>query len=286
MSNVSLAALHVLVTRLASQPVLPSYSPAVSKTAPQQSLEQQELVAAIEAAAGHALHLPLISIKRFTPQDKPSQLIGKIQNLDNYQILIFVSTNAVQHGVFWIEQYWPQFPVGIQLVAIGPATARALTAALHQDVVYADTGVTSEDLLQHPLFTDVQRKRIGIVRGVGGRELLAESLVLRGAVVDYLEVYERNLMPYPSRDFCEQLRMHGINVLTVSSGESLLHLAELLGDNKAELSLLPLVVPSQRVAEQARTLGFSHVIQAGGADVASTMTALKELAAGFRNERA
>lgn len=269
MSNTSLAALHVLVTRPLMRPEA------------QPASQKQELVSAIEAAGGHALHLPLIAIRKFTPQDNPSQLIARIQNLDNYQILIFVSTNAVQHGVFWIEQYWPQFPVGIQLVAIGPGTARLLTAALHQDVVHADAGVTSEDLLQHPLFTDVKGKRIGIVRGAGGRELLAQTLLQRGAAVDYLEVYERNLVPYKSRAFCEQLTRHRINVLTVSSGESLLHLAELLGDNKAEMSLLPLLVPSQRVAEQAGALGFSHVIQAGGADTASVMTALKDLAAGF-----
>lgn len=264
MSNTSLAALHVLVTRPATH----------------LASQKQELVAAIEAAAGHVLHLPLIEIRRFTPEDNPSELIGKIQKLDNFHILIFVSTNAVQHGVFWIDRYWPQFPVGIQLVAIGPATAQALTAALHQEVIHSQSGVTSEDLLQHPLFTQVQGKRIGIVRGTGGRELLAQTLLERGATVDYLEVYQRNLVPYQSRDFCEQLRLHKINVLTVSSGESLLHLAELLGDNKAEMSLLPLLVPSQRVADQARALGFSNIIQAGGADVASSMTALMDLAAG------
>lgn len=261
MNDQTLATLHVLVTRPSPQ--------------------QKELVAAIEAANGHALHLPLIEIRNFTQQDKPADLVGKIQNLDNYQILIFVSANAVQHGVHWIEQYWPQFPAGIQLVAVGPATARALQTALQQDVVHAETGATSEDLLQLPVFTDVTGKRIGIVRGVGGRELLAQTLHKRGSIVDYIEVYERKQVPYQTQDFIAQLKTQNINVLTISSGESLQYLAALLGDNKAEMSLLPLLVPSPRVAEQARILGFTHVIQAPGADVASYMTVLADLAASY-----
>lgn len=261
MNDQTLATLHVLVTRPLPQ--------------------QQELVAAIEAAKGHALHLPLIEIKKFTPQQKPADLVGKIQNLDNYHILIFVSANAVRHGVYWIEQYWPQFPTGIRLVAIGPATGRALQEALQQEVVYAEAGATSEDLLQLPVFADVQGKRIGIVRGVGGRELLAQTLQKRGSVVDYVEVYERKMVPYQSGDFIDQLKAKNINVLTVSSGESLQYLAQLLGDNKAEMSLLPLLVPSPRVAEQAHFLGFNHVIQTRGADVDSYMRALSDLAASY-----
>ncbi len=252
------AALHVLVTRPLPQ--------------------QQDLVAAIEAASGHVLQLPLLDIKGLTTPDEPVGLIGKIQNLDNYRILIFVSTNAVRHGVYWIEQYWPQFPAGVQLVAIGPGTARALSAALGQHAIHSDAGTTSEDLLQLPVFTDVRDMRIGIVRGRGGRELLAQTLQDRGAVVDYLEVYERQLAPYVAQDFGRQLQTHAINVFTVSSGESMLYLAQLLRDNKAQMSLIPLLVPSQRVAEQASTAGFKRVINTGGADVASYMTALADLA--------
>lgn len=257
-SDKTLSALHVLVTRPLPQ--------------------QQELVAAIKAASGHALHLPLIEIRGLTPNDKPAALIGKIQNLDNYHILIFVSINAVHHGVYWIEQYWPQFPVGIELVAIGPGTARALSAALDQPVIHSEAGMASEDLLRMSVFAEVAGRRIGIVRGQGGRELLAQSLRDRGAAVDYLEVYQRHPVQYADQVFHEALVAHAINVMTVSSGESLDYLAGLLGDNKAQMSLLPLLVPSPRVAEQAARLGFTHVIDAGGADVTAYMTALAGLA--------
>lgn len=257
MNDTPLAALHVLVTRPTPQ--------------------QEELVAAILAAQGQVLHLPLIEIRPLESRNTPAALIESIQNLNQFDILVFVSSNAVRHGVHLIEQYWPRFPEGIKLVAIGPGTARELTVALGQNVIHAEAGTTSEDLLQLPVFADVKGKRIGIVRGRGGRELLAQTLRDRSAEVEYIEVYTRQLVSYTTQDFIRQLLQHQVNVLTVSSGESLQYLAELLGDNKGQMSLLPLLVPSQRVAEQASSLGFARVINTGGADVVSFMIALANL---------
>lgn len=257
MKATPLAALHVLVTRPTPQ--------------------QEELVAAIQAAHGQVLHLPLIEIRALDSQNEPTALINLIRNLNQFDILIFVSSNAVRHGVHWIRKYWPRFPQGIELVAIGPGTARELTVALDQKVLHAEAGSTSEDLLQLPVFTDVNGKRVGIVRGRGGRELLAQTLRDQDAIVEYMEVYTRQPVAYATEDFIRQLQRHQVNVLTVSSGESLQYLAELLGDNKGQMSLLPLLVPSQRVAEQAGSQGFAQIINTGGADVVSYMTALANL---------
>lgn len=257
MSAKSLAGLNILVTRPTPQ--------------------HRELVSAIEASNGQALHLPLLAIDSLRGSAEVSAIKSKILELDRYEILIFVSANAVEFGVEWIERYWPQLPTPMELVAIGPSTAQLLSSRLAQKVVHAESGMTSEDLLRIPVLSNIANQRIGIVRGLGGRELLAATLRARGATVDYLEVYQRSVVPYQSSAFNEQIKANAINVLSVTSSESLDRLAVLLGDNKAQMSLLPLLVPSPRVAQRARDLGFQKLVDAGGADVESTMAALATL---------
>lgn len=253
----SLAGLRVLVTRPIEQ--------------------QQTLRELIEVRGGKAVSLPLIDIQPLQNKSEIQAVIEKIQQLDNYHILIFVSSNAVRFGAELISNYWPQFPVGVSLVAIGPGTANSLGSALDGEVTQADTGVTSEDLLDIPLLQDVEEKKIGIVRGQGGRELLAESLRARGAEIDYLETYRRAAIEYDTTWFYAELKANGVNVLTVTSSQALDRLQSILADNKEEMSLLPLVVPSERVALQAKEFGFSKVMNANGADPESYVQALESL---------
>ena len=137
--------------------------------------------------------------------------------------------------------------------------------------------MTSEDILRLPQLQDVSEKKIGIVRGQGGRELLADTLRERGAIVDYLEAYSRTSIDYTSADFCNRLLEAGVNVLTVNSGESLDRLTHLLVDNRKKLQQLNLLVPSQRVGRQAENAGYQQVHSASGADPLSFVSALGEL---------
>ena len=78
MNSESLAGLIVLVTRPLPQ--------------------QKTYVDAIEACAGKAISLPLIEINPLTDLAEIDLVKSKIQNLDSFDILIFVSINAVTHG--------------------------------------------------------------------------------------------------------------------------------------------------------------------------------------------
>ena len=52
--------------------------------------------------------------------------------LDHYQRIIFVSANAVTHGVFLLEALRTSRVLAPEILAIGPATAQALTDAGHK----------------------------------------------------------------------------------------------------------------------------------------------------------
>lgn len=257
MNRHSLSGLTVLITRPSNQ--------------------ADNLKLAIESAGAKALSLPLIEINTLDDALAIQELRNKVLELDSYQSLIFVSNNAVSFGGEVINNYWPQFPTGIDVIAIGPTTAEAASEQLGCEVIQPSGGMTSEDILRLPALFNVSEQKVGIVRGQGGRELLADTLRERGAIVDYLEAYRRTSVDYTSADFCNKLQKAGVNVLTVSSGEALDRLTLLLTGNGAMLQQLKLLVPSERIGRQAEKAGYEQVHNASGADLLSFVSALGEL---------
>ena len=238
--------------------------------------QQQGLMDAVVQHGGQAFSLPLMAIEPIAAAGQALEYA--IRKLDRFDLLVFISSNAARYGARWISDYWPRFPAGITVLAVGPTTARVVADLLGCEVIHADTGMTSEDILALPQLRQPGGKRIGIFRGVGGREFLGDTLKARGAEAVYLEVYKRRKIDYPPQRIQGLLADDGINVLTVTSGESLQQLVKIAGDNKDQLSLLPLIVPSTRIARQAEQLGFSQVMDAGGADEDAYLETLLELA--------
>jgi uroporphyrinogen-III synthase len=118
--------------------------------------------------------------------------------------------------------------------------------------------------------------RVLILRGEGGRELLAERLRELGASVEYLELYRRNLPQYPPATLPERIKAERLNGLVVSSGQGFEHLYQLAGDAWPQLAQLPLFVPSPRVAELARAAGAQTVVDCRGASATALLTVLRE----------
>jgi uroporphyrinogen-III synthase len=142
----------------------------------------------------------------------------------------------------------------------------------------SDRGVTSEDLLALTGLKQVEGKKIALFRGVGGRELLAETLRARGATVDYLELYHRHTPDY-SWDFVGDLiRDQRVNVVVVSSAQILDVLLHSLHQDVSQLDNIALIVPSERVRQQALDAGLTIVINAGGADEMSVIRSLRAIA--------
>ena len=232
------------------------------------------LQAAIEARGGRVLALPMFEIEalEYTPVLK--QLI---LNLDHYDLLFFISTNAAKLGMACVHDFWPQLPSHLQYFAIGPSTAQALQE-LDVEALYPDTGMNSEALLAMPQLQAIEGKRGLIFRGVGGREILAGGLRSKGVQVDYAEVYTRSLPDY-SEDFLHQcLTESAPDAIVVSSSEALANLVKLLRDLWPGLFGTRLLVSSTRLEQDARAFGFRHVTTMGGANDAAIMESLSSLA--------
>lgn len=205
--------------------------------------QAHELTGAIEAEGGYACRFPVMEIAALDRLD----VARRAARLAKPDIVLFVSPNAVEHGI--------DFAAGARVAVIGPATARAVEAAGRRVDIRPAAGYDSEHLLAEDALRDVAGKRLRIVRGRDGRELLAGEMRRRGAVVDYLSVYDRRLPEVGAEaraDLEAQWRAGRINVVTVMSVGSLTNLVELLPEwCAAQLESTPLVTPADRVIKEA-----------------------------------
>lgn len=228
-----------------------------------------------QALRGRGATTHLLPVLEIVPIADPADLHAvknRILALADYSKVIFVSQNAVQQAVTWIDQYWPQQPVGIQYFAVGSTTARA---ACEQGlrVEAASHAMNSEALLQLPALQAVKDEKVLICRGVGGRTHLGEQLFQRGARVDYCELYHRRLPADAAQRYRQLIGLWehsqaaaGKRVVAVHSGESLQNLRQLMDDTATPaLQDAVLLVPGARVAELASHLGFRRILVAENA---------------------
>ena len=245
--------------------------------------QQPPLTTGMQARGAKTISLPLLAITAPSRGDQADVLRRQLLALDSYELLVFISSNAVREGCKAIDDYWPQFPVGLDLLAIGPSTAALAEELTGQRVRSAAGGMTSEDLLELDSFTNIEGRRIGIFRGEGGRDFLAQQLRKRGAQVDYFDVYRRVELNYEDTQVREALIESEPTLLTAMSGQTLQALRGLidqLSEPQADkLLTLPVIVPSQRVRDLAAEMGFENPIAAPGADLDSLLQALVAAAA-------
>ncbi|MBC3450889.1 uroporphyrinogen-III synthase [Pseudomonas mosselii] len=221
--------------------------------------------------------LPLLVIEAIAPA--PEQL-QRLRAIGEAQAIIVVSKPAARLLLEQLAQAGVT-PPPARWFTVGEATARILQEHRLQ-VAFPAAGDDSEALLALPALREAiagPAPRVLIVRGVGGRELLAERLAEQGASVDYLELYRRCLPHYPARTLAQRIDGERLNGLVVSSGQGLEHLHRLAGADWPRFSCLPLFVPSPRVAEQARALGAKDIVDCRGASAAALLAAVQRTAA-------
>ena len=234
--------------------------------------QAEPMARAIRAAGGRPVLLPAIHIEAIdvTPPGGPADWI------------IFISPNAVEYGLQHVRAI---VDAGAQVAAVGPTTARALAAEGMPQPLRARQGFDSESLLALSVFRNCGGSRIIVVRGVGGRPLLIDTLRERGATVTVLEVYRRD-RPTLSIEQVQYLETQwasgGVAVATCLSVATLDNLMTLLTTRCQRLFMAtPLLSPSPRVLERAGELGHRAVQRlARGPRVEDLVADLIDMAAG------
>jgi len=201
---------------------------------------------ALLAEGAAVVSLPVIEIEAIDPA------IWTSMDLSEQTMLVFVSRNAVQ---YFVAGFKGKLPEEIQCVAVGAATARCMLALDLRVDIQAPPPAGSESLLALPAMQFMAGKQVMIVRGETGRELLADTLVARGATISYIEVYRRCVPSYDEARIAEAMTVDWLVVTSVAGLENLCQIV-----NNEAIKLKILLVVSTRIEQVAIGLGFQHVV--------------------------
>jgi len=210
--------------------------------------QAKDLADLIRQNGGEPILFPVIRI-----ENSVDHSIWQALDLARFDWLIFVSRNAVEG--FQAAGH-DALPEQLRLAAVGDGTAAAMRAAGLTVDCQPDISNGSEGLLQMPAMQNLIGQRVLIVRGDGGRELLADTLSARGATITYVEVYRRVLAMH---GHASCLRAMHADKLICTSVAGVDNLCRILSEFKADLLCKPLVVVSERIRQHALTLGFRWV---------------------------
>ena len=220
--------------------------------------QAEPLAGLIRAEGGNAIVFPVLEILD-TADIQP--LIEVIDRLDDYNLAIFISPNAVMRAMNQIVARRP-WPAGLLAAAVGKGSVKELKRFGLSDVIAPARVFDSERLLDLPQLQSVAGQRVIIFRGDGGRELLGDTLIARGASVEYVECYRRVRPRTDAAPLLKAWARNEVHAVCVTSSEGLRNLFEMVGKlGQSWLRRTPVLVPHPRIAMAARELGCNNVIE-------------------------
>jgi uroporphyrinogen-III synthase len=249
--------------------------------------QAQALADSVAALGREAVLLPLLEI---FPLSDQSALQRTLAGLADYALVAFVSPNAIDAAFAHIAR-WPD---GVALAVLGETSRACLarhgvndgnaTIFSPLDPARSDSEHLLQALALNALSTleTLNGKRVLIVRGETGRELMADGLRAAGAQVDTVAAYRRQV-PAMTAQLASTLgqllaRQNDWIITSSEAVRGLLGLVTQLGDAAvANMQQQHLIVPHARIAETANSLGLTRLTLAGSGD-ASLLAALQSRA--------
>lgn len=188
-------------------------------------------------------------------------------------VLVFTSPAAVRFAADVLP-----LATRATVIAVGRGTARALKSANLPDVRFPDTSQDSEGVLGLPELATVEGKRVALIGAPGGRGLLREQLIARGALLDEVHVYHRVAPRIDRRHIDPLLKLGHRSAVLLSSAEALDHLHRaLIAPAWRRLVQAVAVVSSERLRDIALATGFERVVVARSALPGDLLAAATEV---------
>jgi uroporphyrinogen-III synthase len=214
----------------------------------------------LEAEGARVFVFPALAIEPIAPTDALERLLSRLATFD---LAIFVSANAVEHGLAIARRNGP-WPARLAVAAIGEATAEALRNSGIGPVISPPERHDSEGLLGLARLQAVRGQNIVVFRGEGGRERIKETLEERGARVEYAECYRRMRPGSDASGLLAAFARGEIQAVSALSAETLRNFVAMAGPGaQAALASATLVVPHPAIAADADARRFARAVVAG-----------------------
>lgn len=214
---------------------------------------------------------PLLEIQ---PLQDNAALLARIKQLHDYTLVAFVSPNAIDAFFRLVTD----FPTKLPIAVMGEGSRACLARhGLHdQNARIIRPGnrfkTDSETLLDELDLQVLRGKKVLIVRGESGRELLADALRTNGVEVDQVAAYRR-VAPELTPERADQLRrlLGAYNDWVITSSEALRNLHTYvislqLDDGVAKMQRQHLLMPHSRIEETAKSYGFQSITLTASGD--------------------
>lgn len=240
--------------------------------------QEAEIVAAVGAAGGECLHVPVIRIA-----DPPSwrPLDDAIARADTYDWIVFASSNGVRGFIRRMRRASLDGRAlgSARLAAIGPATSRQLEeSGFHCDLT--PDSFRSEGLVA-ALGGQLRRGRFLLVRADKGRDVLRRGLEALGHHVDEVVAYESRPVEPLDPDTLALLDRLPIGWITLTSSSIAEAAAALFGERMRRWKIASISPVTTAAIEQA---GLRPTVEAAEATVQGLVDAMRrrEPPAGLR----
>jgi uroporphyrinogen-III synthase len=209
----------------------------------------------IEAAGGQCIHFPLLQISPLQDYRKFDAQLQDIAGDENSKIdgLIFVSANAVEQAFARLNTLGLSLNPQLPCYVVGPSTRAALQAQGMRNIAMPTNSFDSEGLLALPELQAVQHQHLMIVRGEGGRDLIASTLQQRGAHIHIAECYRRQALQHNTELLDRSWQQHAFSAVLLTSSEAMRYFLQ-LARGKAWLSACKIIVNHVRLTQQSQAL--------------------------------
>lgn len=220
----------------------------------------------IRNAGGIAIELPTLEIAATN-----NNWIKLLPNLKEVDQAIFISANAVHYCFTQLNQQHIEWPSSIHVIAIGQGSA----AALHKFGIHISAIPEipdSEHLLALKTLQQPEKQNVLLFKGEGGRPLIEEQLIQRGANLIILKVYQR-VIPQINHQLIQSIwRDDLVDIILLTSEQSLHNLFKLFDKEALDwLRNKKWLMISERLAQIASSMKIKNIKVCGPNQVMNTL---------------